>query len=209
MNFLCHSEIAFFVAEETHLAPSAVNGLLAGAVLGDFLKGPIQDSWDGELSLGIKLHRKVDAISNQHTMFKSAFSRFPKKIRRVAPILIDVISDFFLATHWSCYQELKIEHFADMCHSALSTHASYFDRDSNGKNFFDYMKEKELLIKSSKWSAIEQTTKHVMNRLNREDDFSDVLQAMTTNQELLLEDFKAYYPKIRQDALEWLSNAQS
>jgi len=209
MNFLCHSEIALFVAEETHLAPSAVNGLLAGAVLGDFLKGPIQDSWDRELSLGIKLHRKVDAISNQHTMFKSAFSRFPKKIRRVAPILIDVISDFFLATHWSSYQQVKIERFADMCHSALGTHTSYFDRDANGKNFFTYMKEKELLINSSKWSTIEQTTKHVLKRLNKEDDLSHVLQAMAANQALLLEDFKEYYPQIRQDALEWLSSAQS
>ena len=43
MNFLCHSEIALYVARETHLPQSTVNGLLAGAVLGDFLKGRIQD----------------------------------------------------------------------------------------------------------------------------------------------------------------------
>ena len=69
---------------------STVNGLLAGAVLGDFSKGRIQDSWDRELSLGMKLHRKVDAISNQNKVIKSACSRFPK-VRRIAPILIDVI----------------------------------------------------------------------------------------------------------------------
>ena len=209
MNFLCHSEIALFVAEETHLAPSAVNGLLAGAVLGDFLKGPIQDSWDRELSLGIKLHRKVDAISNQQTKIKSACNRFPKNIRRIAPILIDIISDFFLATHWSSYQKVQIEPFADMSHSALGSHTDEFDVGSNVQKFFTYMKEKELLINSSKWSTIEQTTKHVLKRLNKEDDLSHVLQAMTANQALLLEDFKEYYPQVRQDALEWLSIAQS
>ena len=208
MNFLCHSEIALFVAEETHLAHSAVNGLLAGAVLGDFLKGPIQDSWDRELSLGIKLHRKVDAISNQHTMFKSAFSRFPKKIRRIAPILIDIISDFFLATHWSSYQKVQIETLADMCHFALGTHTNEFDAGSSAKKFVTYMKEEELLRNSSDWNRIERTTQSVIRRLDRQDDLSEVLQAMTANQEVLLEDFKAYYPQIRQDALEWLSRAQ-
>ena len=209
MNFLCHSEIALFVAEETHFAPSAVNGLLAGAVLGDFLKGPIQDSWDRELSLGIKLHRKVDAISNKHTKIKSACNRFPKKIRRIAPILIDIISDFFLATHWSSYQKVQIEPFADMCHSALCTHTNEFDAGSNAKKFVTYMREEELLRNNSNWTTIERTTQSVIRRLDRQDDLSEVLQAMTANQELLLEDFKEYFPQIRQDALEWLSSTLS
>jgi len=209
MNFLCHSEIALYVARETHFAQSTVNGLLAGAVLGDFLKGRIQDSWDRELSLGIKLHRKVDAISNEHEVIKSACGRFPKKMRRIAPILIDVISDFFLATNWSSYQRVKIEPFANMCHSALDAHASNFDAGANGKKFVNYMKQTGLLVRSSNWSTIEQTTRSVIKRLDREDDLSNVLKVMTAKQELFLEDFEEYYPLIRQEALEWLSSAHS
>ena len=209
MNFLCHSEIALYIARETHFAQSTVNGLLAGAVLGDFLKGRIQDSWDRELSLGIKLHRKVDAISNEHEVIKSACGRFPKKMRRIAPILIDVISDFFLATNWSSYQRVKIEPFANMCHSALDAHASNFDAGANGKKFVNYMKQTGLLVRSSNWSTIEQTTRNVIMRLNREGDLSNVLEVMTAKQELFLEDFEEYYPLIRQEALEWLSSAHS
>ena len=206
MNFLCHSEIALYVAEENHFAPSAVNGLLAGAVLGDFLKGRIQDSWDRELSLGIKLHRKVDAISNQNEVIKSACGRFPKTMRRIAPILIDVISDFFLARNWSSYQKIEIASFASMCHSALDTHAKDFDAVANGKKFVNHMKETRLLVRSSSWLTIEQTARSVIKRLDREDDLSNLLKVMTAKQELFLEDFEEYYPLIRQEALEWLSS---
>ena len=209
MNFLCHSEIALYVARETHLPQSTVNGLLAGAVLGDFSKGRIQDSWDRELSLGIKLHRKVDAISNQNKAIKSACSRFPKKVRRIAPILIDVISDFFLATNWSSYQRIKIEPFANICHSALDAHTSNFNAGADGKKFVNYMKETGLLVRSSHWLTVEETTRSVIKRLNREGDLSNILKVMTAKQELFLEDFEEYYPLIRQEALEWLSKAHS
>ena len=209
MNFLCHSEIALYISEEINFSPTAVNGLLAGAVLGDFLKGPIQDSWEAELSLGIKLHRKVDAISNQHTVIKSACNRFPKKIRRIAPILIDIVSDFFLATNWSSHQKIEIEPFAKMCHSALEIHVGNFDADANEKKFFEYMKKKELLIRSSNWTTIEETLLRILRRLGREVDLSNALQVMKANQELLLTDFKEYYPQIRQEALDWISTAES
>ena len=208
MNFLCHSEIALYVSEEAQFAPSAVNGLLAGAVLGDFFKGPLQDSWDRELSLGIRLHRKVDAISNQETKIKFACNRFPKKIRRIAPILIDIISDFFLATNWSSYQKIKVESFANICHSALATHTENFDAGSSAKKFVAYMKKEELLRNSSDWNTIERTVQSIIRRLDRQDDLSEVLQAIKANQELLLEDFKEYYPQIRQDSLDWLLSAQ-
>ena len=132
-----------------------------------------------------------------------------KKVRRVAPILIDVISDFFLATNWYSYQRIKIEPFANMCHSALEAHASNFNAGANGKKFLNYMKETGLLVRSSNWSTIEQTTRSVIKRLNREGDLSNVLKVMTAKQELFLEDFEEYYPLIRQEALEWLSKAHS
>ena len=123
--------------------------------------------------------------------------------------MIDVISDFFLATNWSSYQTIKIEPFANICHSALDAHASNFNAGATGKKFVNYMKETELLVRSSNWLTIEQTTRSVMKRLNREGDLSNVLKVITAKQELFLEDFEEYYPLIRQEVLEWLSKTQS
>ena len=71
------------------------------------------------------------------------------------------------------------------------------------------MKETGLLVRSSNWSTIEQTTRSVIKRLNREGDLSNILKVMTAKQELFFEDFKEYYPLIRQEALEWLSKTHS
>ena len=71
------------------------------------------------------------------------------------------------------------------------------------------MKKEELLRNSSDWSTIERTIHSIIRRLDRQDDLPEVLQAITAIQELLLEDFKKYYPQIRQDSLDWLLSAQS
>ena len=70
------------------------------------------------------------------------------------------------------------------------------------------MKKEELLRNSSDWDTIERTIQSIIRRLDRQDDLSEVLQAIKANQELLLEDFKEYYPQIRQDSLDWLLSAQ-
>ena len=40
------------------------SGLLAGAILADFGKGPIDSKWPLELQAGIRLHRRIDAFTN-------------------------------------------------------------------------------------------------------------------------------------------------
>ena len=45
MNFLCHSEIALYVSEQSPSLQNQQAGMLAGAVLGDFLKGPLKIIW--------------------------------------------------------------------------------------------------------------------------------------------------------------------
>ena len=96
-----------------------------------------------------------------------------------------------------------------MCHSALDTHAGNFNAGANGKKFVSYMKETGLFVRSSDWSTIEETTRSVIKRLNREGDLYNILKVMTAKQELFLEDFEEYYPLIRQETLEWLSKAHS
>ena len=96
-----------------------------------------------------------------------------------------------------------------MCHSALDAHTSNFNAGADGKKFATYMKEKRLLVRSSHWLTVEETTRSVIKRLNREGDLSNILKVMTAKQELFLEDFEEYYPLIRQEALEWLSKAHS
>ena len=61
------------------------DGLLAGAIIGDFHKGRVNQAWPRELVAGIALHRKIDALSDKSESVKLASSFYPKELRRCQP----------------------------------------------------------------------------------------------------------------------------
>ena len=201
MNFLCHSEIALFISEQRASFTDLQPGMLAGAVLGDFIKGPIKETWDPDLALGIKLHRKIDAISNEDPMIKRACNRFPSRIRRIAPILIDIISDYFLANNWNMFQQTELETFSKKCHLALDRHKEY--GDMRFVRFLGYMRQQSLLLNSGSWQSIERVTSSILKRLGKEKELKFTMDAMQSSKLELSEDFNLYYPRIRESSLAW------
>lgn len=89
MNFLAH----------LHLATLADSSLL-GNLMADFVRGDPQDSYAAEIVSGIRLHRRVDVLTDSLTEVKQARQYFSDAHRRVAPITLDVLWDHFLAKHW-------------------------------------------------------------------------------------------------------------
>jgi len=201
MNFLCHSEIALHISEQAPSLQKQQTGILAGAVLGDFLKGRIKETWDPSLAMGIKLHRKIDAMSNRNVVIQTACNRFPSTMRRLAPILIDIVSDYFLANDWKTYQQASLQIFSTKCYSALASYENVTNKSFS--NFLKYMKKKNLLANSANWETIENTTFNVLKRLNKESELIAILKAMENIKPLLSQDFKNFYPPLRHSCVDW------
>ncbi|WP_213994008.1 ACP phosphodiesterase [Sodalis sp. dw_96] len=90
MNFLAH----------LHLASLADSSLL-GNLMADFVRGNPDGLYSAEVVAGIRMHRRIDTITDSHPVVKSAKTLFSADCRRVAPIALDVVWDHFLARHWS------------------------------------------------------------------------------------------------------------
>ncbi len=90
MNFLAH----------LHLASVAHSSLL-GNLMADFVRGNPDGLYSAEVVAGIRMHRRIDTLTDSHTVVKSAKTLFSADYRRVAPIALDVVWDHFLALHWS------------------------------------------------------------------------------------------------------------
>ena len=207
MNFLCHSEIALYVSEQSPSLQNQQAGMLAGAVLGDFLKGPLKETWDPSLTMGIKLHRKIDAMSNGNAIIKTACNRFPSQMRRIAPILIDILSDYFLANDWETYQQNNLNDFSTKCYLALTNYQGV--NNDKFSNFLKYMKGKNLLANSINWKTIETTTFSVLKRLRKESELIPILEAMVHAKPLLAQDFTDFYPILRNSSLNWVLDSIS
>ncbi|MBJ7221853.1 MULTISPECIES: acyl carrier protein phosphodiesterase [unclassified Brenneria] len=112
MNFLAH----------LHLATLADSSLL-GNLMADFVRGNPQDSYADDIVAGIRLHRRVDVLTDSLSEVKQARQYFSDDYRRVAPITLDVLWDHFLARHWRQLEPgMSLSLFVRQAQSCITPH---------------------------------------------------------------------------------------
>ncbi len=89
MNFLAH----------LHLATLAHSSLL-GNLMADFVRGDPEGLYSPAIVAGIRMHRRIDSLTDSHEAVKQVRTLFSPATRRVAPIALDVVWDHFLSRHW-------------------------------------------------------------------------------------------------------------
>ncbi|NDK97520.1 ACP phosphodiesterase [Photorhabdus bodei] len=89
MNFLAH----------LHLATLADSSLL-GNLMADFVRGNPEGQYSADVVAGIRMHRRVDVLTDTHPLVIQARHLFSAPYRRVAPITLDIIWDHFLSLNW-------------------------------------------------------------------------------------------------------------
>ena len=70
-------------------------------ILGDYLKGRLENRFSLEIEAGILLHRAIDQYTDSHPAVKGSYKRLDPKFRRYAGIITDIVSDHLLALNWS------------------------------------------------------------------------------------------------------------
>jgi acyl carrier protein phosphodiesterase len=108
MNYLAHVFLARATPE-----------LLTGGLLGDFVKGRLDDSFPPAVRAGIELHRAIDSYTDQHALVLASRALIAPERRRFAGILVDVFYDHFLARHWPAHAGLPLEHFTRQVYTVL------------------------------------------------------------------------------------------
>jgi acyl carrier protein phosphodiesterase len=109
MNFLAH----------LHLASLAHSSLL-GNLMADFIRGNPDGLYSPDVVAGIRLHRRIDVMTDSHPAVQSAKKLFSADCRRVAPIALDVAWDHFLARHWNRIEPaLPLRQFVDQAEQAI------------------------------------------------------------------------------------------
>lgn len=108
MNYLAH----LFLAEDSDES-------LLGNLLGDFVKGRLEDQYSPEIIKGIKTHRKVDLYTDLHPNFLACKKLLRPDRRRFAGIIVDMSFDHFLAKNWSDYSDLNLKDFTNRVYRIL------------------------------------------------------------------------------------------
>ncbi|MGJ7456951.1 ACP phosphodiesterase [Halomonas sp. MA07-2] len=87
MNFLAHAWLARGGSDE----------FLWGNLIADGVKGSDLSAWPGDVAVGIRHHRRVDAFVDTHPVVAEIRRRTPDRQRRYAGIALDLVWDHFVA----------------------------------------------------------------------------------------------------------------
>jgi len=184
VNFLAHCLLA---------APGA--GYLAGGVLGDFVKGPIPESLPGELRAGIRLHRRIDSCSNRLPEMKISVARFDPALRRVAPVLLDILADHCLALTWRRFATQDAGAFAQQVYAAIDAYRCHVP--ARGRRFVVRMVDIDLLSRYAEPAVIQGAMEHVLGRLRFDHLRERLRDPLGADLPAFIDDFLVYFPLLQ------------
>ncbi len=93
-----------------------------GNLVGDFVKGPLDDSWAKPLRRGLRQHRQVDVFAQGSAAFRRSRERLDPAFGLCRGILVDVFYDHFLARNWQRHSRIYLADFAAGVYRDVETH---------------------------------------------------------------------------------------
>lgn len=217
MNFLAHAVLA-----GTH------SEVVAGSIAGDFVKGVLYDhQYPADFLFGVRLHRRLDAFSNQQIHLRASADRLPKDLRRIGPPCIDMMADHFLARAAAQNPQdflptiihsantpnspdtapevrtgaTTLLEYEEVLHRLLARHWSHLSPQA--KRFFTHAKSTRLFSSYADFSRVSRGISYVCERLGRKSDAPAVLGAIETQLQALEADFADYWPALVAEAARY------
>jgi acyl carrier protein phosphodiesterase len=182
MNYLAHF----------HLAGDEPT-MIVGALLGDYVKGPLNNQYNADIRKGIRLHRSLDNFVDQHHATRLAAQLFDKKYRRYSGILLDLFFDHFLARHWARYHQQELAEFSQQVYQLLEENHLYLP--AKARQFVSRMSGRDLLSSYGQREVIQQSLAHIGTRLSRENPLHHAARQMDEHYDSLEQTFITFYPE--------------
>ena len=187
MNYLAH----LYLAEDTDESR-------LGNLLGDFVKGPIDNRYSPGITKGIRTHRKVDVFTDSHRKFIDSKKLISLERRRFAGVIIDLSFDHFLAKNWAAYSDAELNSFTRSIYEMLrrNSHllperlALFLPRMIDEDWLGSYVK-----LESIAW-VIDRISKRLERRFKRQNTLSGAVEEIESNYRELDRNFKDFFPEL-------------
>ena len=193
MNFLAHLWLA-----------GSEDGLRLGAMLGDFVRGGMEDSDLPEsVQRGIQLHRFIDQHMDGLPELVELRQGFKKPFRRYAGIIIDVAFDHVLANRWSDYSSLTLEEFDQGVRRLLARHDELVPEELKG--FMRYADRRGLFAAYRDKDEILFSLAGVGRRLSRSNPLHRVGDIWDAHEAEIVSGFEKVFPQVQSAVLDWIA----
>lgn len=154
MNFLAH----LWLAEQSATS-------MAGAILGDVVRGADLSAYPDDIVTGIRLHRRLDAFTDRHPHIAALRNAQPDGVRRYSGIVLDLVADYLLIEDWPRYASEPLPAFCARAGEAIERASEWFllagGRSSRADDFA------KLLLSYGTTAGIERAIGRTAQRLRQ------------------------------------------
>ena len=172
MNFLAH----LWLAEQSGTS-------MAGAILGDVVRGADLSAYPDDIAAGIRLHRQLDALTDRHPHIVALRNAQADGVRRYSGIVLDLVADYLLIADWSRYSAEPLPAFCARAGAAIAAASPWFllagGRSSSADGFA------ALLLSYGTPAGIERALWRTAQRLRQPQPLLDAGQHWTAMAEAL------------------------
>ena len=191
MNYLAHFLLAQQLAERCELD---TKGLLIGGLLGDFVKGPLRGDYPNTWETGIRLHRRIDALTDSHPLVSDCLNALPTHYRRYGGIMLDVCFDHCLSLNWQAFHHQDLKAFnTQIYHSVLEYSNDY---PSAAKRQIRVLADHDVLSHMGQWQTIEAMLGRIGQRVKRNNPLAVCGPELARILPLINQQFTALYPQL-------------
>ena len=183
MNYLSH----LFLAEDTEESR-------IGNLLGDFVKGRLDDSFSPEIIKGIKTHRKVDSFTDSHDIIKQTKKLISPGRRKYSGVLVDIFFDHFLTNQWGKYSKTDFNQFIDDTYKVLLKYENIYPL--KGKVLIPRIVEKDWLRKYGDFEGLSLVFDRMSQRVKRENPLRGSEEELRQNYSEMEKNFNIFFPEL-------------
>jgi len=148
-----------------HLAGDCA-GRVAGALLADYLRGPVALALPARVAAGVRLHRHIDAFTDAHPRVRELRGIFPGPERRLAGIALDLFFDLALAREWARFSSVTLPEFSASVYNALRAHGEWLTAPA--REHARQMEHHEVLCRYLKPATAQGALERIGTRLGLE-----------------------------------------
>lgn len=193
MNFLAHQYLSF---QQEHLQ--------IGNLFGEIVRGKDYLDFSEGLQKGILLHRHIDTFTDAHPMVKESSKKFHQHYGKYAPVIVDVVYDYFLIKNWSKYSEQAFEEFVSSCYDLFRKH--FDDFPSPLQLIIDHLLKYDWFHNYTHIDGIKKTLDGISQRSKFKNYMGQADREIILYENELNEEFNAFFPDIIQSCSDFLNS---
>lgn len=183
MNYLAHFHLAYGSSD-----------LIIGALLGDFVKGPLKGLRHQGIENGIRLHRKIDVFTDRHEIIRQCHQHFQPDFRRYAGIMTDVAFDHFLSKHWNDFHPQSMEDFSAEVFSALRADSNLPDGAQRMAEVLEYHK---VFQHYQHWKTVDSALSNIGQRFKADNPMANAAAELHKHYSILEDTFLDFYQDLQ------------